>query len=301
MERSPLFELRNKKRLAQNLLNVELPFLERLANGKSNYNVFTKVTGGKERRIELPCPKLQKIHFSLFTLLAHIDTPDYLHSGVVGRSHITNAMVHIGNVPLVNLDIKKFYPSVDGGRVYRFFVSVMGCSPDVAGLLARLCTYNNHVPIGSCVSQILAFHSTKPLFDELHKLAVEAGVRESYFVDDLTWSGTNATGNFLWQAKKIVHRHGFKYHKGRSFAANQPRLVTGVMLDGNNATIRSSWELDMWRKLRGLGELYPHEREVALESLIGSVNAARQIEPRFASRIPQLRQMMREVSTALAA
>ena len=108
IEQSPLFGLSSRKKLAQNILKVELPFLERLANGKSNYSVFTRVTGGKQRHIQHPCPTLQKIHFKLFILLAKLETPDYLHSGVVGRSYVTNAMVHIGNVPLVNLDIKKY-------------------------------------------------------------------------------------------------------------------------------------------------------------------------------------------------
>jgi len=296
-----LFKLSSRKRLAQNILSVDLPFLGRLANGRSNYSVFNRVTGGKERRIELPCPSLQKIHLKLFTLLAKLETPDYLHSGVVGRSYVTNAMVHIGNVPLVHLDIKKYYPSVDGARTYRFFASAMGCSPDVAGLLTRLCTYENHVPIGSCVSQTLAFHSTKPLFDELHQLAVEAGVRESYYVDDLTWSGANATPSFLWKAKQIVHKHGFDHHKGRCFAAHQNRLVTGVLLNGLKATILPSKELEMWEALRRLGKLYPHERPAALERLIGWLTAASQIEPRFTNRIPQLRQQLRDASTALAA
>lgn len=301
VEQSPLFRLSSRKRLAQNVLSVDFPFLERLANGRSNYSVFKRVTGGKERRIELPCSNLQKIHLKLFTLLAKLETPDYLHSGVVGRSYVTNAMVHIGNVPLVNLDIKKYYPSVDGARIYRFFAFAMGCSPDVAGLLTRLCTYDNHVPIGSCVSQALAFHATKPLFDELHQLAVEAGVRESYYVDDLTWSGANATPSFLWKAKQIVHRHGFDHHKGRCFAAHQNRLVTGVLLNGLKATILPSKELEMWKALCGLGELYPHERPAALDRLIGWLTAASQIEPRFADRIPKLRQQMRDASTALAA
>lgn len=300
VEQSPLFKLSSRKRLAQSVLKVELPFLERLANGQSNYRVFTTHTGGKARVIEQPCLPLQKLHHRLFVLLRHLETPDYMHSGVAGRSYVSNAMVHIGEVPLVSLDIRKFYASVNGGMVYRFFASAMQCSSDVAGLLTRLCTYDNHLPKGSCVSQILAFRAARPLFDELHKLAVEAEVRESYYVDDLTWSGINATGDFLWKAKQAVHRHGFRYHKGRCFAANQSRIVTGVMLNGLRATIPPSKEFDMWKALRSVDSLAPHERPAALDRLIGSATAASQIEARFTARVARLRQKKEQATKAAA-
>ena len=296
VEQSPLFKLSSRKRLAQSIFKVELPFLERLAHGHSNYRVFTKHTGGKERVIEQPCPTLEALHRRLFVVLRQLETPDYMHSGVVGRSFVSNAMVHIGEVPLVSLDIRKFYACVNGGMVYRFFASTMQCSPDVAGLLTRLCTYDNHLPKGSCVSQILAFRAAKPLFDELHELAVEADVRESYYVDDLTWSGINATGNFLWKAKQVVHRHGLRYHKGRCFAAQERRVVTGVMLDGSKAKIQPCKELEIWKTLHASHQLSPTDRAIVLESLIGSLTAASHIEPRFANRIPSIRRLLQETS-----
>lgn len=116
----------------------------------------------------------------------------------------------------------------------------MRCSPDLAALLTRLCTFENHVPTGSCVSQLLAFYAAKPLFDELHALAAGTGVRDSCYVDDLTWSGHGATPAFLWTAKQVVHRHGFAHHKDRCFAAADRKLVTGVMLDGDRIAVLPS-------------------------------------------------------------
>jgi hypothetical protein len=167
LDQCPLYKIASRKRLAQDVFNVDLPFLERLAANERNYRVFTIKQGEKERQVEVPKVVLERIHRRLFSLLERIEKPDYLHSGVRGRSYISNAKVHIGSVPLVKLDLKKFYPSVDGARVSRFFTGTMRCSPDVAGLLTRLCTFENHVPTGSCVSQLLAFYAAKPLFDEL--------------------------------------------------------------------------------------------------------------------------------------
>jgi hypothetical protein len=289
IQQSALFRLSSRKRLAHSILDVDLTFLECLARGPSNFNTFTVTTGGKERNIELPNSTLQTIHRKLFHLLGRIETPDYLHSGVPGRSYITNAKVHLGNVPLVSLDIKKFYPSISGATVFRFFSSALECSQDVAGLLTRLCTHRNRLPIGSCISQTLAFHASRPLFDALHQLAVEAQVRDSYYVDDLTWSGPNATPSFLWKAKQVVHRHGFEHHKGRYFPANQRRIVTGVMIDGVQTTIRPSQEFELWKSFQDLGDIPPNEQAKALDRLIGRAEAATQIDARFERWVSRLR------------
>ncbi|MEO0314047.1 MAG: hypothetical protein RI928_503 [Pseudomonadota bacterium] len=291
LDQSPLYKLSSRKRLAQDVFNVDLPFLERLAANPGNFRVFTIKQGEKVRQVEVPKVVLERIHRRLFNLLERIQKPDYLHSGVRGRSYISNAKVHVGTVPLVKLDLKKFYPSVDGGRISRFFTDTMGCSLDVVGLLTRLCTFENHVPTGSCVSQLLAFFAAKPLFDELHVLAVSAGVRDSCYVDDLTWSGHGATPAFLWKVKQVVRRHGFEYHKDRCFAAGDRKFVTGVMLDGNRIAVLPSKEFHLWKNTNALGGCQPHERIVAVNSLIGSAVAAGQIEARFLRRLRRLRKV----------
>ena len=291
LDQCPLFKLASRKRLAQDVFNVDLPFLERLAANTGNFRVFTIKQGEKERQVEVPKVVLERIHRRLFNLLERIEKPEYLHSGVRGRSYISNAKVHIGAVPVVKLDLKKFYPSVDGARVFRFFNGALRCSPDVAALLTRLCVFENHVPTGSCVSQLLAFFAAKPLFDELHALAEGSGVRDSCYVDDLTWSGHGATPAFLWAAKQVVHRHGFAHHKDRCFAADERKLATGVMLDGHRIAVLPSKELDLWRRIQALGGVEPKEQVVAVNSLIGSAVAAGQIEARFLRRLLRLRQV----------
>ena len=291
LDQCPLYKATSRKRLAQDVFNVDLPFLERLAANEGNFRVFTIKRGEKERQVEVPKVVLERIHRRLFSLLERIKKPDYLHSGVRGRSYISNAKVHVGAVPLVKLDLKKFYPSVDGARVFRFFSGTLRCSPDVAALLTRLCTFENHVPTGSCVSQLLAFYAAKPMFDELHALAAGAGLRDSCYVDDLTWSGLGATPAFLWKAKQVVHRHGFAHHKDRCFAALDQKLVTGVLLDGDRIAVLPSKEFDLWRRIHALGTFEPHERVVAANSLIGTAVAAGQIEARFLRRLLRLRRL----------
>ena len=244
LNQCPLYKMSSRKKLAS-LLGFDISVLEKLADATSNYRIFEIPQGEKLRKVEVPKRILERIHRKLFTLLERIEKPEYLHSGIKGRSYITNAKVHIGNVPLVKLDIKKFYPSINRSRVFRFFAEEIKCSPDVAALMSKLCTVEDHVPTGSCVSQLLAFFATKPMFDELHFLALEYDVRDSCYVDDLTWSGERATPEFLWKAKQIVHRHKLKYHKDRVYTATQQKLVTGVMINGDRIAVLRSRELKL--------------------------------------------------------
>lgn len=287
---SALYKITRRKKLADEIFHTELAFLERLArNGDSNYRVFHVVQGTKKRQVEVPKPILERLHRRLFALLERLEKPAYLHSGVKGRSYITNARVHLGHTPLVKLDIKKFYPSVTTGRVFRLYRVMLQCSPDVSALLTKLCTFDGHVPTGSCLSQLLAFFAARPMFDELHQMAIEYEVKYSCYVDDLTFSGLRATPALLWTAKQIVFSHGFAYHKDRCYAADQRKLVTGVLLDGNRAVVLPSRERQLWRDLNALAGTDPRERLAAIDRLIGQTVAASQVEARFLNRFRRLR------------
>ena len=217
LNQSPLFKMESRRALAK-LVGFDAGVLQTLANRTTNYLCFDITQGEKKRRVEVPKRALERVHRRLFTFLERIEKPEYLHSGRKKRSYITNAQVHVGPTPMVKLDLKKFYPSVASSRVYRFFHEALLCSSDVSALLTKLCTVDQHLPTGSCISQLLAFFAAKPMFDELHEHATKFGNRDSCYVDDLTWSGRNATPSFLWVAKQIVHRHGFQYHKDRSYS-----------------------------------------------------------------------------------
>ena len=289
LDQSPLYRMQSRKRLAAEIFNVDIDLLERIAGHGDNFRVFHIVQGEKRRQVETPKPILERLHRRLFVLFERIEKPAYLQSGVKGRSYITNAREHVGAVPLVKLDIKKFYPSVDAARVYRFLHEGMRCSPDVAGLLTNLCIHDGHVPTGSCVSQLLAYFATRPMFDELSALAESRGVKFTLYVDDMTFSGRSATPAFLWNVKKVVHSHGLKYHKDRIYTADSQKVVTGVLVNTHGIAVLPSKEFSIWLQSRNLGSGDLTERRAAIESLLGSVIAAGQIEKRLLSRVRGLR------------
>jgi len=131
-----------------------------LVSRDDNYRVFEIGKNlGRARTVEHPKPHIHRFHQRVFTLLSRIEPPLYLHSGVKGRSYITNAKAHRGCSRLVTLDIEAFYPSTRRWHVFEFFNDTMKCSPDVADIMASLLTYEDHVPTGRAASQI-AVNST---------------------------------------------------------------------------------------------------------------------------------------------
>ncbi len=290
LNQSSLFRLQTRRRLS-GLLGVDLGSLERLASCATNYAVFDVVKRGKTRSVEKPKQFLERVHQRLAKLLTRIRRPAYLQSMSKGSSHVTNARAHVGRIGLVKLDVCAFYQSIDRARVFRFFRETLKCSPDVAGLLARLTTFNGHLATGSCVSPVLAYFSVRPMFDEMAAMAVDRGLVFTCYVDDVTFSGPAATRGLLWDIKKIVHAHGLKYHKARTYKAGQKKVVTGILIDGPRLAVMPSRELDVWHQTQATFAVEDLERRVeALGSLIGSVAALGQVEDRFAARVHSLRQ-----------
>lgn len=296
-DQSPLYKLSTRRRLAQ-LLGFDLRSLEKLASRAGNYHQFDIQQGDKKRHVEVPKRALERVHRRLFTLLERIEKPPYLHSGTKGRSYITNARTHLGEVPVVKLDIKKFYPSIGTERVRRFFRETMKCAPDVAGLLTKLCTVNDHIPTGSCVSQLLAFFAALPMLEELHATS-GPDIQFTCYVDDMTWSGVGSGPALLWRLKQVVHRHGFKYHAENFYTASEVKVVTGVVIKGSTLQVQRRKEHIQWRALNALGQFHGTDRVKALERLIGMVGASAQIDARFALRVRNLLQRKKRLLAEL--
>ena len=223
---SALFKLTSPARLARMLCISPERLDHLLKRGDANYCVRTDLKTG--RLIEEPKALLKQVHARLAKLLAQIETPDYLHSGVKKRSYVTNAACHSAIGGAVKLDVKKFFPSVRAQAVCHFFVEVMDYPLDVASRMTKLLTIGGHLPTGGNASCILSFWAYKPMFDEIAALANAQGCTFTLYVDDMTITGQFATRAMQQEARKIVGSYRLRAHKNKVFASRQPRVVTGV-------------------------------------------------------------------------
>lgn len=302
---SGLYNITTKKRLEERL-QKSVSKLKDLSDD-SNYRVFPiGKPDGSSRWVEAPKLELDIVQTRIASLLVRVAMPDYVHSGVKGRSNITNANPHIGDHPILTMDIRRFYPSISRKSIYHFFHTMLRASPDVAGILADLCSYQGsdeqpHIPTGSRLSMPLAFWANFAMYDNLHKLCQSKGITMTVYVDDLTFSGDAVNRLLSGKVERIVGDAGLTIHpeKTRLYRRNEPKLVTGVVIEGNDLKVRNKHHKLIYRLFNELEAATSDEALESLqkvatdkikEQLLGRLSAAGQIDPKFKQRAAGLRQ-----------
>ena len=283
---SPFYKLMTKRKLAS-LLGVDLVNINSFRSGNSGYKVFELIgESGKPRTIEHPSKKLDTVHTRIASLLCRIETPDFLHSGRKGRSHVTNALAHAGRSKVLTLDIKSFFPSTTKKQVFNFFSSNMKCSPDVADILSDICTYDNHIPTGSRISMPLSFFANMDMFHELDKLGKRHSVKMTVYVDDISFSGDNVNKLLLSTVKSIVERYGHEVHPDKTtlYARDDAKVITGVVLSENGMGIMNKQhakihnDMVQWMLLRDTPSLLPQSLQ---RRLMGRLNSLSVVDSRL--------------------
>ena len=237
LDQSPLFRLPSKRRAAE-VLGIDLHQIEQLV-GERNYRVFVNAKG---RTIQHPVGELAGVHKRIASLLGRLDVPSYVRS-VKGESYVSNAGSHVGNGPLIKTDIAQFYPGTNFSAVYGFFRRDMGCAPDVAHLLARLCCFRQrHLPTGSYLSGPLAFFAHRAMFDQIYCLAQDRGCVMTCYVDDIVISGPGASKELLFRVRGLIRAAGrtSKDDKSKTFPAHKPKTVTGVIVTSDALRLPNS-------------------------------------------------------------
>jgi hypothetical protein len=229
IDQSPLFKLGSRSKLAR-LLGVTPGALRTLAAGDGLYREFEveKKSGGK-RGVENPCRPLKLAQAKIARFLGRIEPPDFLFCPVKRRCYVTNAAAHRHSRMIQCLDIKKFFPSVSQRRVFWFFVTVMKCPRDIAGLLARLACYRGYLPTGSPLSPIMAYFAYYDLWASIDAFCNARGYIFTVYIDDVTISGAKVPKSAIWEVQRMIHGAGLRYHKQKTFV-DQPAEVTGVIL-----------------------------------------------------------------------
>lgn len=275
VNQSPFYRLNSKRKLAE-LLGFEMADFTKLVDD-SNYHRFLNKQG---REIQHPIKELDPVHSRIAKLLARLDLPDYLHSRK-GRSYVSNAAAHMSDVPLIKTDISKFYPSTSFSSVFNLFRESFYCSPDVAWHLARLCCYKGmHLPTGSYLSGIIAFLAHRSMFDEIFELSRRAGCTMTCYVDDIVLSGSKATKTLLYEVRGIIARHGLaaKREKSKTFPANKPKIVTGVVIRSDGLAVPNKRLQDAQRVRNMIMKTSDlREKDRLRSSLKGKLQEAKQI------------------------
>lgn len=171
------------------------------------------------------------------------------HGGIRRRSPSTNARRHLGNTHAFVADISNFFPSVSCFRVNKFFLG-KACSPKVASILTRLCTYDFHLALGLVTSPIIANEILRPIDERIEHACRQRNLVYSRFIDDITISGKYdpSLSGIENVVQDVLVRHHFKVAKDktdygrldvpsvadRDNARNKQLAITGVRLKGDH-------------------------------------------------------------------
>lgn len=296
-----LYKVTSPQRLAAVLstpaLAVSVEELEELAARTDNFSIreIEKPSGGK-RRIEEPKPRLQALHGRIHTLLAGVTLPDYVHSVRKGRSYITNAREHVGQGPMVKVDIERFFPSVRRAAVAAFFRHTLKCEPDVAALLGKLLTIDGHLATGSKASPILSFFAHYDMFEEIAAYVHGRGLRMTLYVDDIAISGHGANNTVISAVRRIIAKHGLRSHKMKQFSGNRPKVVTGIVVTRDGIRLPNRRHRAIRDGFTALHEASGIETKLDVLADLGSrVHEAAQVDSNFRPRATHLDRLRRNL------
>ena len=286
IDQSPLYKLNSHKKLSKCLgFENDKTLRTLLIRGDDNYYI-SKLPS--DRVIEVPKPQLSRVHRRLNKLLTRIEVPEYLNSGVKGRSNVKNARDHVGKHAVLKLDIKQFYPSITQQQIMRCFVKSFSCAKDIAETLSKLCTVNGYLPTGSTISQSLSYIVNRPIFDHINIYSKSKNIKFTCYVDDLTFSGPVIPKNFCpYITSYIKKNRSYKCHKIRTHKASTPKLVTGVVIVGKILKVKNKHR----KCIQGLLHKYkfmvnhyqPDDNELInyFQTLQGHLFSAAQVNSRY--------------------
>lgn len=279
IEKSPLYRLRSKQKLA-NLLGLPKNYFKSIHTYKYS-EFFNDKTDGSKRKINNPEDRLKKIQKRIFKLLNRIEKPEWVISGKKGKSYVDNAKKHQSNNNICTIDIEKFYDSTKEIYVYNFFKNTMNMSTDIATILTSLVTHEGRIPTGTPTSQLIAFLSYKDIFTRIYEICKEQDIIFSLYVDDITLSSNKIINkNIKYKINSLLNLSDLNIKKSKTkfFSKKTNKSVTGTIIDTNkNVRLEN-------KKRKEIIDLYKeciNPNTYSIEKLVklnGKMNDATQVE-----------------------
>jgi len=260
LKRSPLSQKPTQRNLAK-LVGLKRDDLRRVVNYKEEFIIRkTILTGTKERDLAYPTGLLRAVHERLKFHFNKVRQPGYLMSPRKGLSQRDNAVRHLNNVQYVCLDIKQFYPSTTFQMVKFWAIEELGMYEDVAGLLAEIATVDGVVSFGSPLTPVLVSMVHRSMFNKIDEHCELKSLKNSLWVDDLTISGNETSGDTIEFLRQTIREQGLRSHKIKFRTGNRAVWITGIGVVGDCLIAPNQMHL----KIKALWNLY-YEAETSQE------------------------------------
>jgi len=253
----------------------------------SNTNKYYRVTSkkkktGKLRRIESPGKVLKGIQRWLLNVRISQDkVPSNIFGFIPHRNIKDNALMHINNRFLLNMDIEDFFPSIGSKKIQKAFQK-LGYSKEKSEIYTKLCTYNEHLPQGAPTSPSISNLIFIDIDINILKITTAAAITYSRYADDLSFSSNNFEDLKLLEKKiiKLLNKNNFSINRNKTkyLTRKNKFTVTGLILNSGKPTIGR----DKKRLLRSMIHHYISKKNVSLESkILGHLSFIKDIEPDY--------------------
>ncbi len=261
-----MLRIKQLKHLA-NRLQVSIGTLEAVANAPGRYCeelVLLDPAKPHKRREVLsvrgPLRELQRMLYRS-VLLPKLAPSEFSHGCVPGRDIKSNLEPHLSSKFVLTSDISNFYPTISSQRVYRLFVDRFACSPDVARICTKLCTYNYHLALGLITSPCLADQVLCDVDTRIGSACARAHLVYTRYVDDVTISGPfdlaeNKSG-FADFVQRILTDHGFAVNrkKNRFGCMNDGVPITKLTSRNGHPDVRREYITELERQIEDAADL----------------------------------------------
>lgn len=282
IEKSPLYELKSRKKLLEIFYIRNYKILENLTINKANYKVYSIDNKNKstKRKIEEPKDLLKAFHRRFNALLQRINVPDFVKAGRKGSCYVDNGKAHINGKYFFCSDVEKFFPSSRKQKVFQFLFYDLKMGNDIASLLTNILTFDNHLPTGAPSSQLLTYWAYKKTFNDIFEKAQSMDICMTLFVDDLTFSSSKPIPEeFKRYVISRLKSEGLSVNKKKTktYGINQYKKTTGTVISPDNKILVPN-------KLQHKIYILKHKEDKTskeIMSLKGMINSARQIKSNF--------------------
>lgn len=211
------------------------------------YHIFQiPKRNGEFRTIEDPADELQRIQASLknyLQALYHCNRTDAAYGYISKaddepekRGIYGNALAHLQNAYLLNIDLEDFFHFIRWQKVYdTLTMSPFGIHEKIAPAICSICTFQGRLPMGAPTSPALSNIAAYPFDLELSNYCRQENITYTRYVDDMSFSApAQLADRHFQQISTIITTHGYEVNRKKLkwFGPDETKMITGLEAKG---------------------------------------------------------------------
>lgn len=196
-----------------------------------------KKNGRGSRKIDAPNHTLKTLQRGVYhRLLKRLHLHQAATAYIPGKSIFDNALPHVGQKIVINIDLKDFFGSVSSDKVYRYW-RFLGWDVETSIILKNICCYRGSLPQGSPTSPALSNLCNQLLDARLEGLAKKNKGQYTRYSDDLTFSFSNShtyKRGILDRIHQILASEGYEIQEKKKIRIQRPhqrQITTGLVVN----------------------------------------------------------------------